>query len=179
MADARQLAARVVDRDAPVDGLRASQEIEAQVDDRVDLERGVLKSWLYNGYAAAVEGRLSTGHASGSARSVPGLGPHAIVVGGGSGGSREDMLRAFGRGLYVQRFSGTVDPASGDFSGVAKSARWIEGGASVRSVKETLLSGNAFELLKRIVALSTAVERVSGSARAPYALVDGVSVIAG
>jgi PmbA protein len=141
--------------------------------------RGVLASYLYNGYAAAVEGRVSTGHARGGPRSVPGLGAHAIVVGGGSGGTRADLERALGRGLYIQRFSGTVDPASGDFSGVAKSARWIENGVAVRSLRETLLSGNAFELMKRIQALSTDTERCSGSSRAPYALVDGVSVTAG
>ncbi len=140
---------------------------------------GVLRTFLYNGYAAAVEGRASTGHASGGPRSVPGLGTHAIVVGAGRAGTRADMERALGRGLYVQRFSGTVDPASGDFSGVAKSARWIENGAIVRPVRETLLSGNAFELLQRIVALGSRAERCSGSSRAPYALVDGVSVTAG
>lgn len=143
------------------------------------VERGVLKSFLYNGYAAAVEGRTSTGHASGGPRSVPGLGTHAIVVGGGVGGTRAQMERALDRGLFVQRFSGSVDPASGDFSGVAKSARWIENGVVVRPVKETLLSGNAFELLQRIVALGSHPERCSGSSRAPYALVDGVSVTAG
>jgi PmbA protein len=110
---------------------------------------------------------------------VPGLSPHAVVVGAGTGGTRADLERALGRGLYVQRFSGTVDPASGDFSGVAKSARWIEGGVPVRSLKETLLSGNAFALLKKIVALSSRSERCSGSARAPYAIVDDISVTAG
>jgi PmbA protein len=143
------------------------------------VSRGVLQTFLYNGYAAAVEGRASTGHASGGARSVPGLAAHAVVVGPGTGGSRADLERALGRGLFVQRFSGTVDPASGDFSGVAKSARWIENGSVVRPVKETLLSGNAFELLARIVALASTTERCSGSSRAPYALVDGVSVTAG
>lgn len=141
--------------------------------------RGVLAGYLYNGYAAAVEGRASTGHALGGPRSVPGLGPHALVVSPGRGGSRADMERALGRGLFVQRFSGTVDPASGDFSGVAKSARWIENGRVVRPVKETLLSGNAFALWKRFVALSSTSERCSGSSRAPYALVDGVNVTAG
>ena len=143
------------------------------------LARGVLQGFLYNGYAAAVESRASTGHASGGARSVPGIGPHALVLAPGTGGTRAQLQRTLGRGLFVQRFSGTVDPASGDFSGVAKSARWIEHGTVVRGVKETLLSGNAFDLLKRIVALGSVAERCSGAARAPYALVDGVSVTAG
>jgi predicted Zn-dependent protease len=84
-----------------------------------------------------------------------------------------------GRGLYVHRFAGSVDPASGDFSGVAKAARWIERGAVVRSVKETLVSGNAFALLAGGVQLSSTVERVMGTARIPWALVDGLSVTAG
>jgi PmbA protein len=89
------------------------------------------------------------------------------------------MHSALGRGLFVQRFSGNVDPESGDFSGVAKSARWIEGGQSVRSLRETLLSGNVFALLKRIVALSSTRERYGGEALAPYALIDGLAVTAG
>jgi len=143
------------------------------------VEDGWLRAWLYNGYAAAVEGRASTGHARGGARSVPGLGAHAITVAPGRGGTREDLLRTLGRGLLVQRFSGSVDPASGDFSGVAKSSRWVEGGAVVRPLRETLLSGNAFQLLASVVALSSASERVDGSARAPWALVDGLNVTAG
>ncbi|MFO1009872.1 MAG: TldD/PmbA family protein [Planctomycetota bacterium] len=143
------------------------------------VERGVLRTFLYNGYAAAVEGRSSTGHAKGGARGVPGLGVHAVSIGGGRGGDRDAMLARLGRGLFVQRFSGTIDPASGDFSGVAKSARWVEGGRVVRSLKETLLSGNAFALLKEMTELSTTRERLSGSALAPFALVDGVSVTAG
>jgi PmbA protein len=140
---------------------------------------GALESFLYNGYAAAVERRASTGHAAGTARSVPGLGTHAIAVAGGAGGSRHDLERALGRGLLVRRFSGSIDPASGDFSGVAKSARWIEAGAEAFPVRETLIAGNVFALLPRIVALSTDAERCSGQARAPYACVDGLRVTAG
>ncbi|MFN0242596.1 MAG: TldD/PmbA family protein [Planctomycetota bacterium] len=143
------------------------------------VEHGKLASYMYNGYAARVEGRTSTGHASGGARSVPGLGVHAPVVLPGDGGDEAALCARVGRGLYVQRFSGTVDPASGDFSGVAKSARWIEGGRPVRSVRETLLSGNAFALLHRILALSSTSKRSMGGSRAPWALVDGVKVTAG
>lgn len=145
---------------------------------RALVERGLLESYLYNGYAAAVEQRSSTGHAQGGARSIPDLGPHAILVAPGNA-TREELLRSLGRGLYVQRFSGTVDPTSGDFSGVAKSARWIEDGRAVRSVKETLMSGNAFELLQGDLCLSSVSESVFGAARAPHALVDGISVTAG
>ena len=143
------------------------------------LEEGVLRGYLYDGYAAQVEGRASTAHAVGDTRSVPGIGPHGLCVAPGRGGSPEDLMRALDRGLLVQRFSGSVDPASGDFSGVAKSARWIEHGALVRPVRETLVSGNLFALLPRIVALSSGHESVMGSAKVPWVLVEGISVTAG
>jgi PmbA protein len=143
------------------------------------VEQGRLATYLYNGYAARVDRRSSTGHARGGARSLPGLGVHAPSVAGGSGGSAEDMLGLLGRGLLVQRFSGSVDPASGDFSGVAKSARWVESGSVQRPVRETLISGNVFQLLLGALTLSSESERIHGSSRMPWALVDGLSVTAG
>jgi PmbA protein len=140
---------------------------------------GRLESLLYNGYAARVDGVASTGHAVGGPRSVPGLGSHGICVDPGDGGEEEDLLDALGKGLWVRRFAGTVDPISGDFSGVAKGARWIEGGRVARPVRETLVSGNAFELAGAIVALGSQSERCRGSERLPAALIDGVSVTAG
>lgn len=143
------------------------------------VEEGVLAGLLYNTYSANVDGTRSTGHATGGARAVPGLGCSAVQVAPGKGGTPEELRRRLGTGLLVQRFSGTVDPASGDFSGVAKSARWIEGGEIVRSVRETLLSGNAFALLRSLDALSSASESVMGSALVPWALIDGISVTGG
>jgi PmbA protein len=140
---------------------------------------GVLRAWLHNGYSAAVDGVAPTGHAAGGTRSVPGLGPHALCVAPGDGGDREAMLASLGRGLLVQRFSGSVDPVSGDFSGVAKSSRWVEGGQVQYGVGETLISGNAFEALGSVLSLSSIAERRGGSMRLPWALVDGLSVTAG
>jgi predicted Zn-dependent protease len=55
----------------------------------------------------------------------------------------------------------------------------VERGEVVRSVKETLISGNAFELLRGALTLGSAAESLMGSALGPWALVDGVSVTAG
>lgn len=143
------------------------------------VQNGVLQTFLYNGYAAAVEGRLSTGHASGSTRSVPDIGLHALVMEPGSGGDEAELLARLDRGLLVGRFSGTVDPASGDFSGVAKSARWVSQGRVQHATGETLLQGNAFDALSALLALSSRADVLSGSMRLPWALVDGISVTAG
>lgn len=153
---------------------------EGQPAERFTLvDAGVLRGYFYNTYAAHKDGRQSTGHASGGPRVLPGVGPHAIVVSAGDGGDSSALFRTLGRGLFVQRFSGTVDSASGDFSGVAKSARWIENGAPVRSLKETLISGNAFELLKGSLVLGSVSERIMGYMRSPAAIVDGINVTAG
>jgi PmbA protein len=153
---------------------------EGQPAERCDIvAHGVLETYLHNAYTAHADGRAASGHANGGPRMLPGVGPHAIVVAPGDGGDEGALFRALGRGLYVQRFSGSVEAASGDFSGVAKSARWIESGAPVRSLRETLISGNAFELLKGAITLGSTSERVMGVTRVPAAIVDGVTVTAG
>ncbi len=168
-SDRSSAGARAFDREG-----RAAQRFEI-------VQGGRLSGFLHNAYSAAVDGVVSTGHAQGGTRGVPGLGAHAIVMAADGEGPADEaaMIRELGRGLYVQRFSGSVDPASGDFSGTAKSARWVEGGEVVRSVQEVMLSGNAFALLRDAVRLSKASERVGGSSRIPWALVDRVSVTAG
>lgn len=145
-----------------------------------DLVRaGVLQGWLHNAHSAAVGGTTSTGHARGGARGVPGLGPHALVVEAGDGGDESAMARALGRGLWVERFSGTVDPTNGDFSGVAKSSRWVDGGSASHAVKETMISGNALHLLRQIARVGSVHTLLGGAAKAPMVLVDGVDVTAG
>lgn len=146
------------------------------------VDDGVLNTFLHNSYSAAVGKTQSTGHAQGGPRSVPGLGCHAIRIEASGADALQDeasLLAALGTGLYIQRFSGSVDAASGDFSGTAKSARWVENGVIVRSVNEVMLSGNAFELLNGSTQFTRATERVGGSSQIPWALVDGVSVTAG
>lgn len=143
------------------------------------IDQGEFRGVLHNAYSAHVDGVPSTGHAIGGSQGVPAIGASALSVAPGDGGDERALLAELGRGLYVQRFSGTVDPASGDFSGVAKSARWVEGGELVRPVRETLLSGNAFRLLERIARLSSTARVCYGRARVPWAILDGVSVTAG
>lgn len=171
----------LIDDPADLDlGGATAWDREGQPTERfVILEDGVLKNFLYNGYAANVEGKQSTGHAQGGPRSTPGLGIHSLIVPAGDGGDQTALLAAMGRGLYVERFSGSVDATTGDFSGVAKSARWVEDGQIMHSVKETLLAGNVFELLAGDLVLGSESLRRRGSYRAPFAKVGGISVTAG
>ncbi len=167
--DRRSIGARAFDRE----GLAAR---------RFDLLKdGVLEGFIHNGYSAAVDGAVSTGHAQGGARGVPGLGFHALVIGPSTAEGPADeaaLMRALGEGLYIQRFSGSVDAASGDFSGTAKSARWIDGGEVQHAVQEVMISGNAFEILSRGLQVSQDLERLGGSSQICWGLGDGISVTA-
>lgn len=141
------------------------------------VDGGVLKTFLYDGRSARRAGAASTGHAAGSARSQPSIGTTNVAV---LPGELDDaaLLREAGDALLVGRFSGSTDAVSGDFSGVAKGSFLVAGGERGRPVKETMVAGNVFELLERVVALGSRVHE-SYAFSSPWVLVDGVDVTAG
>lgn len=141
------------------------------------VEGGVLKAFLYDGKAARRAGTRPTGHAGGSARSLPGISTTNLTVLPGDV-SEEELLKRLGSGLFVGRFSGTNDAVSGDFSGVAKGSFWVEGGERKHAVKETLIAGNAITLLESIVGLGSKLHR-DFAYEGPWVLIDGVDVTSG
>lgn len=166
--------------DATIAGGLASASIdrEGAARKRTPLvEKGVLSTFLYDSKSARRAKAKVTGHASGSARSQPGISTTNVTVSTGDT-PEAALLKAADGGLYVGRFSGSIDPISGDFSGVAKNSFLIEDGVIGRPVRETLVAGNAFDLLEKIVALGDRSHRLM-STQAPWALVDDVSVTAG
>ena len=138
---------------------------------------GTLHTFLYDGKSARRAGTRPTGHAQGSARSLPSVGTTNLRV---MPGAHDDaaLLRELGTGLFIGRFSGNVDPVSGDFSGVAKGSFLVEDGVRGRPVKETLVAGNAFDLLDRIVAMGSKTHQIVSLA-CPWVLIDGVDITAG
>ncbi|MEW6227748.1 MAG: metallopeptidase TldD-related protein, partial [Bacillota bacterium] len=135
---------------------------------------GTLNHNLYNCYTARKEGRTSNGRAVGSDQSVPGIGTTNLVFAPGKT-PLDEIIRSCPKGLMVNRFSGTLDAISGDFSGVVKGGHYIENGEIARPVKEVMIAGNIYELLHRITAVSREVVTL-GDTRLPYVQIDGVSV---
>ena len=89
-----------------------------------------------------------------------------------------DMIAGLDRGLLVTRFSGNVDPVSGDFSGSVKGGRIIRHGRLAEPLCGTMIAGNAFDLLPGIVAVSRERERMPGAVIG-HVLLDDVVVSAG
>jgi PmbA protein len=138
---------------------------------------GKLEAFLHDSYTARKEGVESNGHAAGGPRGVPTIDATNISVKPGTM-QLQDMIASVKSGLLVQRFSGRVDPVSGDFSGVAKGSKNIEGGSERGVVKETLISGNVFDVLTRLSGLSSETKKVLDF-ELPYFMVEDVSITGG
>jgi len=141
------------------------------------IESGRLTAFMHNTYTAEALGMENTGHADGSARSVPGIGPSNFEILPGEK-SKDDLIAEIDKGVLVTRFSGRADPVSGDFSGVAKGGYLIENGRISRPVRGTLIAGNAFDALKSLSGVSREQERVF-SLTLPYLRLERISVTAG
>jgi PmbA protein len=146
---------------------------------RVLVDGGVLQTFLFNHYEAlaAGNGRESTGHASGGASSLPGIGANQLEVAAGET-PLADMRAGDDPVIYVGRFSGSTNPVTGEFSGVVKNGSLIERGEA-RPIKETMIAGNLLDSFKEIVAISAERRTIGGAHKIPCVLVDGVSVTAG
>ncbi len=142
------------------------------------VEHGTLKGYLFNHYEAKVAGlpEGSTGHAVGSATSLPQIGPHRLEVLPGDT-SLADLLEG-GPVVYVGRFSGSTNPVTGEFSGVVKNGFLCENGRR-QPVNETLVAGNLFDALARISGLSRERRLVGGTRLVPAVRLEDVSVTAG
>ena len=133
------------------------------------IEDGVLRTHVDSSYTANRRGTASTGHAGGL---------HGICV--APGDASLEALRADPDQLVVvERFSGNLDPVSGDFSGVAKNSHYYEKGEYRHPLTETMIAGNFFELLRSIVGVSNRAEHFCNAYQAPWLLVDGISVTSG
>ncbi len=140
------------------------------------IDKGEAQGLMHNTFTAHAMGTTSTGHASGSARALPGIGPSNFMILPGDQ-SKADLVAGMKQGLLVNRFAGSSNPISGDFSGVAKAAYLIKDGKIDRPVTGTLIAGNAFEMVKTLSGISSETERVF-TAILPYIRLEGVSVTA-
>lgn len=148
---------------------------EGVTPERLELVRdGVLHDYMYNCRTARVDGRKSNGRASGNDTGLPGVAPTNTIIAPGAH-SLDQLIEACDRGLIVNRFSGSVDPASGDFSGSVKGGYYIEGGKMVHAVTEVMIAGNIYELLSQVVGVSDELW-VLANERLPHVMLDGCSI---
>ncbi len=138
------------------------------------INEGRLENYLYNHYSALKDGKVSTGHAGGSTRSVPSISPTNLLFKAGDS-TKDELIASIDKGILVTRFSGFPDPISGHFSGTVKGGFLIENGKITRPIKGTMIEGNTFEVLTKISGLSSETKLVDSTVL-PYVQVEDVSV---
>ncbi|MFN8241343.1 MAG: metallopeptidase TldD-related protein [Bacteroidales bacterium] len=122
------------------------------------VEKGVLKSFIYNVRSASRAGVKSTGNATrGGFSSLPGTGVHSIVLEPGTS-TPDQIIAATSNGLYLTEVTGYgIDPVSGNFSGGA-SGFWISGGKKIHPVKGVTIAGKASDILNAIDMLGNDID---------------------
>ncbi len=117
------------------------------------IEKGALKSYLLNCYAARKLGMRSTGNADRGVAGSPGIGPTNFYLLSGSQ-SPEDLIRSVDRGVYVTDLIGFgVNIVTGDYSRGA-SGHWIENGRLAFPIEEITIAGNLADMLKSVEAVA-------------------------
>ncbi|MBM4244648.1 MAG: TldD/PmbA family protein [Deltaproteobacteria bacterium] len=115
----------------------------------VVVERGVLRSYLLDGYAARKLAMASTGSAARSVGDVPSASPTNFHLAAGEH-SPERIVASVQRGLYVTGLSGFgVNSVTGDYSRGA-SGLWIENGELTHPVEEVTIAGNLLEMYRDV-----------------------------
>lgn len=138
------------------------------------VKNGVFTDMFYNARSAARDKTVSNGHASGSANMSPSSGPTTLYVTPGKD-SLENLIRDTKKGILIKRFSGNVDPQSGDFSGIVKGGYLIENGKITTPLLGTMIAGNLFSCLTNISGITSDVEDLINFVT-PSIRVEGVSV---
>jgi PmbA protein len=141
------------------------------------IKKGVLKAFLFDNYTANKANVKSTGNASrGGYSSLPAVSVSNLVV-TPKNGRLDDLISEVKNGITINRFSGNVDPQSGDFSGLAKQASYIENGEVKFPLKETMISGNSFEALHSIVRIGSETRATLTGVYTPPILAKNIKIV--
>lgn len=122
------------------------------------VERGRLKTLLYNLTSAAKDGVESTGNAARSGSSID-TKPFTFYINPGSF-TRGELFAKVGNGIYVTEMKGLhagANAVTGDFS-IESAGFLIEDGKLTKPVKSLTIAGNFFELLQNIEAVGCEID---------------------
>jgi len=141
------------------------------------IENGILRGFIYDSYAANKGYVESTGNAARSDYStLPSISISNLIVEPGKK-EIEDLISEVDKGVIVGRFSGNVNPQSGDFSGVAKQASYIENGEVKFALAETMISGNAFQALSDILEIGSETRATPMGVYTPPILLKNMKIV--
>jgi PmbA protein len=140
----------------------------------VVVDRGVLKSYLLNSYAARKLALKTTGNASRGITGNAGVGPGNFYIQAGDV-APERIMAGIRRGLYVTELIGANHNAvTGDYSSGA-AGLWIENGELAYPVSEITIAGNFKQMLMDVEQIGSDLE-FRGSLAAPTIVIREMTI---
>ena len=141
-------------------------------------EQGVLRGYLTDLQTAALLGCEPSGHGFRGYESRPSPSPTNVMVAPGRT-SFEEMVRGMKRGVVVEQTlgSGQSNVLAGEFSVNLDLGFLVEDGRIAGRVKDCMVAGNVYEVLKRVEAIGSEPQWL-GSRCAPAIMVAGLKLAA-
>jgi PmbA protein len=131
------------------------------------IEGGVVAHFLYDLQTAALAKTKSTGSGDRSG-GLPAPSASSLVIAPGQT-SLDDMIKDIEEGLVIEQLMGAEQGniLGGDFSGNVLLGYKIESGKIVGRVKNTMVSGNVYQVLREVTAVGSRAEWVGGFLHTP------------
>ncbi len=141
------------------------------------IEQGRVASFIYDLQTAALAHTKSTGNGGRAHGGLPSPTPSAFIISPGNT-TFADMLSNIKEGLVIEQLMGAEQGniLSGDFSGNVLLGYKIESGKIVGRVKNTMVAGNVYQLLKDITAIGNDAKWVGSSVYTPSLYCPSLSV---
>ncbi len=140
------------------------------------IEQGVVASFLYDLQTAALADTKSTGNGR-RGQGGPTPSPSAFIIAPGKA-TFDQMVADIKEGLVVEQLMGASQGniLGGDFSGNVLLGYKVENGKIVGRVKDVMVSGNIYQLLKQVAAIGSEAKWVGGFLNTPPLYLPSVSV---
>jgi PmbA protein len=141
------------------------------------IENGVVRNFLYDLQTAGQARAQSTGSGSRGRGGLMSPAPSALIISTGNT-SFNDMIKDVKAGLVIEQLMGAEqgNVLGGDFSGNVLLGYKIENGKIVGRVKNTMVSGNIYQIFKKVVALGRESKWIGGGICAPAVYCASLSV---
>ncbi len=141
------------------------------------IENGYVRNFLYDLQTAGMAGTASTANGGRGRGGLMAPSPSTLVFQAGSV-AFEDMLKDIPEGLLVEQLMGAEqgNVLGGDFSGNVLLGYKIEKGRITGRVKDTMVSGNIYRILKDMAVLGNSLKWVNGAVMAPPILCYDIAV---
>jgi len=138
---------------------------------------GVVTSFLYDLQTAALAGTRSTGNGRRAGGGFPNPAISSLVLEKGEV-SFQAMVKDMKEGLIVEEVMGAEQGniLGGDFGGNVLLGYKVENGEIVGRVKDTMIAGNVYQVLKELPGIGQEARWVGGTLQTPPLYCSGVSV---